>query len=608
MRFVALFITLLLSLDSLNAAPQTAWYLDELGTTSYDYTLDDAIGINDGTAIYTPSTGNASGKICSALDFSNNSTNDYAILDEAALNGANDVTVSFWHKGSSTAERSFLSGSRTAQTNELILWFSNGNAFTLYLNGANTAAISIPSISDDVWHHITWRRAGNQSCIFTDGVQRGCNTTSNKTLAIESLILGQEQDSLGGSFDIGQDWESLVDELLIFRSALTNAEILSVYNNQNAGNTWNGGVRTCLSTPPPPPAIDYSYANWRFDELSWNATPNELIDQQGVHHGFVTNASPVPGKICNAIDLTSSTSSDRANLGAGAIDGAGDFTVSVWHKGTSGNSKGLLSGALSTPVNNELLMWFPNASTFGGFLKNSSLGSVGIGSIHDNAWHHLVWKRTGAQSCFYLDSSLQGCQANNNSSTLNIVSLVLGQDQDNVGGGFSSAQDWEGLVDELLIFRRSLSDSEITSIYNNQNSGKNWNGGVRACTNLPDMSLRKISTVLSDPINNTTNPKRIPGAVVRYTIRAENANTVAAEGVVITDNLNAQISGGNIAWLGNMTVISPNINGGVLKAISDSSGNDEGEFVSNLVTLRCGNVTSIGPCILTYDVEINNSP
>ena len=53
----------------------------------------------------------------------------------------------------------------------------------------------------------------------------------------------------------------------------------------------------------------------------------------------------------------------------------------------------------------------------------------------------------------------------------------------------------------------------------------------------PSLTVLKTSTVLSDPVNNTTNPKRIPLAVVRYDITASNSGpgTVDANTLVITD-------------------------------------------------------------------------
>ena len=552
----------------------------------------------------TPSTGNGSGKVCSALDFSANSTNDYAVLDEAALDGANDFTISFWHKGSSTAGRSLLSGAQSSQHNELLMWFPNDTSFNGYIKGGSSATISFPSITDNLWHQVTWRRSGTQSCVFTDGIQRGCTTVASTALNIESLILGQEQDSVGGSFDVAQDWEGLVDEFLVFRSALTNGEILSIYDYQNAGNDWNGDPRTCLTIPPTPPPVDYAYSDWHFDEDSWNGTANEVVDSHGTNHGIGYSVSAVTGKVCNAMDLSASSTLDYAKLGAQALDGVGDFTVSIWHKGSSLNSKSLLSGANSGAYN-EFIFWFTNVTSFNGHLKNSSnLGSVSTTTIADNNWHHLVWTRTGGLSCFYRDTQLQGCQTTITPQTLTITSLVLGQEQDTLGGGFSSAQDWEGIVDELLIFRRSFDNTAITSIYNNQNIGKNWDGSSRACPNMPSMKLTKTSVVISDPVNLTVNPKRIPGSIIRYTITAENAHATAADNVVIKDILNDEISSGKIVWHGNMQVTSPNINGGISQSLTDVASDDEGEFISNTVWVRCGSIGNAAPCVAEYEIEV----
>ena len=53
----------------------------------------------------------------------------------------------------------------------------------------------------------------------------------------------------------------------------------------------------------------------------------------------------------------------------------------------------------------------------------------------------------------------------------------------------------------------------------------------------PSLTILKTSTVISDPVNNTTNPKRIPLAVVRYDVTVTNSGpgTVDAGTLVITD-------------------------------------------------------------------------
>jgi len=58
----------------------------------------------------------------------------------------------------------------------------------------------------------------------------------------------------------------------------------------------------------------------------------------------------------------------------------------------------------------------------------------------------------------------------------------------------------------------------------------------------PDLVVVKQSTVLSDPFNSTSNPKRIPGALIEYRILVTNQGDGAADprSVVLTDPLPAR--------------------------------------------------------------------
>lgn len=374
--------------------------------------------------------------------------------------------------------------------------------------------------------------------------------------------------------------------------------------NQHSFNTTINANQDILYTYTPPP-IDYGYSDYHFDEVSYNGSANEVKDSNAGLHGVSNSNTPtVPGKVCRAIDLRANSTQDFATLGAASLNGVQDYTISVWHKGSSANGRSLLSGAVNGSFN-ELIFWFNSATLFNGYLKGLSLGTVSTSNYNNNNWHHLSWRRSNGQSCLFIDTQLQGCQATTNSSALSISSLILGQEQDSIGGGFAANQDWEGILDELIIFRRALSNTEINSIYNNQNAGKNWDGSNRACPDMPSMKLTKTSQIISDPINLTNNPKRIPGAIIRYTIRAENAHSATGENVTISDNLNSFISSGKISWAGNIVVNSPNTNGGSAIALTDAIDADVGEFSGNNLTVRCGNISNTAPCIVRYEIEVN---
>ncbi len=56
------------------------------------------------------------------------------------------------------------------------------------------------------------------------------------------------------------------------------------------------------------------------------------------------------------------------------------------------------------------------------------------------------------------------------------------------------------------------------------------------------LTITKASTVVSDPLNGTGNPKAVPGAVVEYSVTVANAGTQPASGLKITDVLASDLT------------------------------------------------------------------
>ena len=60
-------------------------------------------------------------------------------------------------------------------------------------------------------------------------------------------------------------------------------------------------------------------------------------------------------------------------------------------------------------------------------------------------------------------------------------------------------------------------------------------------TGYPEMSINKSSILLSDPVNNTDNPKRLPGSILRYCFVVDNSGDATAHDVVIKDTLKSEL-------------------------------------------------------------------
>ncbi len=63
------------------------------------------------------------------------------------------------------------------------------------------------------------------------------------------------------------------------------------------------------------------------------------------------------------------------------------------------------------------------------------------------------------------------------------------------------------------------------------------------------MEINKTSCVIDDPVNNTSNPKRIPGATIRYAVEVENITDFDTDNNIVTDNVDGNFDSTTIANL-----------------------------------------------------------
>lgn len=100
------------------------------------------------------------------------------------------------------------------------------------------------------------------------------------------------------------------------------------------------------------------------------------------------------------------------------------------------------------------------------------------------------------------------------------------------------------------------------------------------------LTITKTSAVISDPVNGITNPKRIPGAIIEYTVTVENAAGAAtATDIEVSDSLDTEITAGTISFktdgydtLKGIQVTAPNLYSGVATALTNAGDTDEGDF------------------------------
>ena len=90
------------------------------------------------------------------------------------------------------------------------------------------------------------------------------------------------------------------------------------------------------------------------------------------------------------------------------------------------------------------------------------------GHVPLNEWHHVVVGRNSTHSYLYIDGVLNGTTADNTPADLTDVADlgIAGSGY----GGWPGGNSLGGRIDEVMIFNKSLSYTEIQDIYNNQSA------------------------------------------------------------------------------------------------------------------------------------------
>ncbi|MGY8873202.1 MAG: DUF6701 domain-containing protein, partial [Pseudomonadales bacterium] len=476
---------------------QAAWYFDEYNWASVAGEVLDSGGNGYHGVASKPMTNSTEGVVCNAADFRENAINDYASLDGSSLNGLDDFSISVWGKLDSARSESqtLFSAASSSHINGVMMLFPNTSSLQFHFRNAIVATYSLPTISDDLWHHYVWTRNEGQHCLFMDGVSKGCQADSYTgaiSVSSNGLIVGQEQDSVGGGFAANQDWEGLVDEPMIFSGELSASSVRSIYTNQSAGSNWDGSSRVCPDPPlPPDGTLPLPNADWHLDEAVWEGEVDEIKDYSAnSFHGVASQsmATSSDGVVCRAADLSRDGISDYISLDNAALDNSNDFSISVWGKldSTRSGAQTIFSAASSTHTNG-VLMFFSSTSSLQLYFRDSIVASYPLPSINDDQWHHYVWTRSAGQHCLFRDGVAQGCNLSSSVTSyvgvidVDVNGLIIGQEQDSVGGSFDSSQAWEGLVDEPMIFSSQLNYAQVSTLYDNQLAGKNYDGTERRC-------------------------------------------------------------------------------------------------------------------------------
>ncbi|MDY6904778.1 MAG: LamG-like jellyroll fold domain-containing protein [Thermodesulfobacteriota bacterium] len=465
------------------AGLESQWFFDECGWDGTTGEISDSAqgSANDGTAVNGADTG--PGKHCNAGYF--DGVDDYAdmgdILNDVLGTGSSAFTATAWIRPYSLTTdmtnhdtaNCFLAKASDGDNDNLEIGVNPDGTLHVYIDTENSDAYADFGTAGDIvpgqWAFIAVAYDGNTVTVTINDSEYAITNVWNSG--------GELDDATGSPLTIGSTqhtdnyFHGKIDDVRIYDTALDTSRASTLYTL----------TRNCTGACYPESVIGTPVGDWRFDECLLDGTADEVTDSsgQGAHGtGFNMDADDTPARStgltchCLAVNL-GGTTDQYATLGSTAFNNLNDFSLCLWFRinALSSNLNTLFSGASAADANTMILALNSTADTFRTYLNGPQTGNFPIGTdLDDGLWHHLVWTRdigSGAETIYIDGTPLSDTDGDADSSPLSVDpgGAILGQEQDNVGGGFVVNQIFQGFIDEVRLYNTVLSQSEVDLLH-----------------------------------------------------------------------------------------------------------------------------------------------
>ncbi|QDT68612.1 Pentaxin family protein [Planctomycetes bacterium MalM25] len=416
------------------------WRLDEKsGTTA----ADDSGSGRDGTHVGSARLGVEAVRRRGA-EFNSAGLSDRVDLPHTAIDGLDTVSVSWWMHTTHTGQTSPLSGARGNQNNAFLFYFRDHTNFRAYLDGSYNN-YSIDSIATGEWRHYVYQldRPAGVERLYVNGELEVDGSRSPTSAKIDvdpgGLVLAQEQDSVGGGFDSNQVLRGGLDDVRIYARMITEREIGELY-----GLT----------------------GHWRLDETAGDTAANASLAGDDATYEEATTLS-AEGARGTAVTLNESGTNDYVDLPHTALDNAESWAFAWWMRTVDDSVQTVLSGARQSNTN-VLTIDLPDPEELRITLNNTRR-SWAIPAVNNGVWRQFVVMHDGetGDTWLYANGQLLGTLVHPVTQllTLDHGGLLIGQEQDRVGGRFDRRVVLLGDLDDVRTYNRLMTPAEVADHY-----------------------------------------------------------------------------------------------------------------------------------------------
>lgn len=209
---------------------------------------------------------------------------------------------------------------------------------------------------------------------------------------------------------------------------------------------------------------DWGFSVQGLWHLNDNSSPETDSSGNG-NSGTVSGATYVAGKFNGAYDFNGS--SDYINVGSGSsLDLTGDYTIIAWIY-PEGWGSGEYGRIFSRTDTDGYTFFIGNATTKQVLIAHYGVTNIYAGSQTDavslNTWQcvAVTFQASSTTAAFYNN----GEAVNGSGSDLSIDAPVSEEATAYIGSYSGSSSFFDGLIDELIVYTRTLSALEIRELF-----------------------------------------------------------------------------------------------------------------------------------------------
>ena len=306
------------------------------------------------------------------------------------------------------------------------------------INGVDAQYNTSTSIDDGNWHHIVFVQKPSSMEFYIDGVL-DATVAASYTRGLYFNTIGR--DSVYGTLN------GSLDQVRIFNKALSAGEVTTLYNE------------TACTPAPLDPCVDVFSDESGLALYQLNGT---AFDLDRKYDGAANDVTYAAGQFNQAAVFNGSSSYIKASNSLYTGLPLADYSVSAWFKiNAYGDQYPTIFASHTGGITLPPYLWISaSILRLHGYTYNDYTNTLSTG-----VWYNVIMVNSGTTTELYLNGAIQTPTSRNTYTTTTGQFFDLGGvDQ------YPTTTSFDGSIDQVRIFNKALSPSEVTTLYTNDAS------------------------------------------------------------------------------------------------------------------------------------------